>query len=294
MSWARLDDLFDDNRKVKRTFRRCPTAIAVYVMAITYCARHATDGVVDIDWLEERLPAPEARADVLAALTAGGLFEHLPAGDTRTVEVEARTKHAGAHSVQLGPLPEDAYLVHDFLDYNPSSVEVEARRAADAQRKRQTREERPRGRRADAARTPRAVHAESESPGPARPGPTRPDPRSSSPDVGSRVPAPAAAPARTVPPSPSEDERQRLAEQIRGLLQNGIDGLTSDDSLKRPTREAILATLAEHEPDPKLAMRVAIEVRSIAQSQDRAPNIAALYAKKLAEHRNGHHTRPTP
>jgi hypothetical protein len=93
----------------------------------------------------------------------------------------------------------------------------------------------------------------------------------------------AAQAERTVSPSPIDDERQRLAEQIRGLLQRGIDGLTPDDAAKRPTRDAILTTLAEHDPAPQVAMRVAIEVRSIAQAQNRAPNITALYAQKLQQ-----------
>lgn len=103
------------------------------------------------------------------------------------------------------------------------------------------------------------------------------------PDVGGRVATRVGAGAgRAVSSSSFEDERHRLAEQIRGLLQRGIDGLTSNESAKRPTREAILAALVEHDPRLDVAMRVAIEVRSVAQAQNRAPNIAALYRQKLA------------
>jgi hypothetical protein len=176
VSWARFDDLYDDNRKVKRAFRREPMAVAVHVMSITYAARHETDGVVDLDWLEERMHDDEQRARVLAVLVDAGLFERLPAGESLALHVDDRTKHAGAHDVTLGPLSEDAYVIHDFLDYNPSSVEAHAKRRADADRKRQARDsstERPGGVRADTKRTPSGVNAASKSPDPTRPDPTQ-------------------------------------------------------------------------------------------------------------------------
>lgn len=78
-----------------------------------------------------------------------------------------------------------------------------------------------------------------------------------------------------------------LAEEIRGILQRGIDGLTTDEIGRSPTRTAIAAALEEHKPAREDALAVANEVRSIAQSQNRAPNIASLYAARLAQHARG-------
>lgn len=104
MSWAKLDDRYDDNRKVKRAWRLHPRAVALHVMAITYCARHGTDGVVDDDWVMERLPAKAERHRVLAVLVDCGLFEGGDGGG--------------------------GYRVHDFLDYNPSQARAESTYAA--------------------------------------------------------------------------------------------------------------------------------------------------------------------
>lgn len=64
-----------------------------------------TDGHIDIEWLRERAGR---RAYKLADLLVdAGLWE------------------------QNG----NGYVIHDYLDYNPSRVEIEAKRAADAARK---------------------------------------------------------------------------------------------------------------------------------------------------------------
>jgi hypothetical protein len=48
-----------------------------------------------------------------------------------------------------------------------------------------------------------------------------------------------------------------------------------------PRRDVIAQLLGEHDDD--LCIRAAREAREIVQSQDRAPNITALFAKKVAE-----------
>jgi hypothetical protein len=96
MNFAKLDELYDDNRKIKRAWRRDRGAVGLHAQAITYCKRHQTDGIVDIDWLEEKLPDDEERATTVAALVDGGLFEAVD----------------DAH-----------WMVHDFLDYQTSSAD---------------------------------------------------------------------------------------------------------------------------------------------------------------------------
>lgn len=78
-------------------------------------------------------------------------------------------------------------------------------------------------------------------------------------------------------------ELEELADSVCGVLQRGIDGLTTEAPAKPPRRGPILAALREHQPTPFDAKAVAIEARSIAQAQNRAPNIAALFAQKLRE-----------
>lgn len=96
MSWAKLDDRYDDNRKIKRAWRRDRAAVGLHVMAITYCCRHRTNGLVDIEWVEERLPAARERERAIGVLVDLGLFERLD---------------------------DEHWLVHDYLDYNHSREE---------------------------------------------------------------------------------------------------------------------------------------------------------------------------
>jgi 5-methylcytosine-specific restriction endonuclease McrA len=108
VSWAKFDDRYDDNRKVKRAWKRSGAAAALHVMAITYCCRHQTDGVVDLAWIEEKLPSPREREKVIGVLVDVGLFNVL---DGETFEV------------------------NDFLEYNPSKAQVEREREWDRRRK---------------------------------------------------------------------------------------------------------------------------------------------------------------
>lgn len=73
-----------------------------------------------------------------------------------------------------------------------------------------------------------------------------------------------------------------VAEHVRGVLQRGIDGLTTEEPCRPVARGAILEALRAHPVDADTARLVAVEVRAIAQSQNRAPNLAGLYAQRLA------------
>lgn len=80
-----------------------------------------------------------------------------------------------------------------------------------------------------------------------------------------------AKPLRPREPASPPDGDVALAERICGVLQRGIDGLTSDEPSKRPTLDAILATLRAHRLSPQDAEGIAVEVRSIVQSQAASP-----------------------
>lgn len=128
MTWARFDDLYDDNRKVKRAWRRNPRAVGLHAMSITYSSRHETDGVIDLDWLEEKMPKPAEREATIKTLVECGLYE---------------------------PIDGERFRVHDYTDFNPSRSDLESKRKRDAARKRN-----PNGLRAESERTPDGIHAE--------------------------------------------------------------------------------------------------------------------------------------
>lgn len=136
MAWARLDDRFDDSMKVSSAFHRAPIAVATYVMSITHCARHETDGLVDEAWLKRLIPAYQSRRKALDVLVSEGLFE---------------------------PAKDGGYWIHDYLDYQPSRKELVARRAREAERKARGRNNRVRD---VSARTAPGKRAESARPVP--------------------------------------------------------------------------------------------------------------------------------
>jgi hypothetical protein len=153
VAWGRFDDRYDDNRKVKRAWRANRGAIGLHAMAITYSSRHETDGLIDLDWLIEKVPAARERERVVRVLVEAGLFEALDG---------------------------EMFMVHDYLEFNPSAADLQAKRERDAARKRA---KSPDGFHADSTRTPNGFHggatqpragapAEIARPVPARPGTT--------------------------------------------------------------------------------------------------------------------------
>jgi hypothetical protein len=131
MTWAKFDDRYHDNRKIKRAWRTEPVSVGLHCMAITYSSMHETDGIIDLDWLEEKLPNAKLRQRVVTTLVDAGLFE---------------------------PIDGDRFLVHDYLKFNPSSAQLAGKRRRDSERKRQRQ---PRGVHEESDGTPNGFHAES-------------------------------------------------------------------------------------------------------------------------------------
>jgi hypothetical protein len=152
VTWAKFDDRYDDNRKVKKAWRLDPASVGLHAMAITYSSRHETDGIIDLDWLTEKLPNARGREKTIAALVESELLE---------------------------PIDGDRFRVHDYLDFNPSSEQLAEKRRKDAERKR---ERQSRGIQPESERNPAGIHAESERPvrvvrtGSVHPVPSRPGP----------------------------------------------------------------------------------------------------------------------
>jgi hypothetical protein len=68
------------------------------------------------------------------------------------------------------------------------------------------------------------------------------------------------------------------------ILVGGLHSLSDNDYGRpwpSPRRDVLAELLAKHDPD--LCVKAAWEAREIVQAQDRAPNITALFGKKLAE-----------
>lgn len=174
MSWAKYDDGHDDSAKVRRALREGImglAAIGLHTLSVTQSARRETDGLVDIDWLDEKLHRISARdrQRLMDVMTDVGFYDALAAG----ASVEA-TDTKG-FTVTIGPIDESAHIVHDYLDYNDSSAYMAERRRKDAERKtkRDGRESTPppSGVRGESERSPNGVLSSR-----ARvPDPTRPD-----------------------------------------------------------------------------------------------------------------------
>lgn len=111
MGWLRLDDAFGDHPKVIGLSDR---AFRAHVMGLLYCARHLTDGVVP------RAAAPKAAA--VRELERAGLWTSTRGG---------------------------GWLIHDYLDFNPSKADV----LADREERREQRVAAGKARAAGAQRT---------------------------------------------------------------------------------------------------------------------------------------------
>ena len=133
MPWVRLDDGFADHPKVERAG---PLAAWLHVVAMCYCARHLTDGRI-----------PKATARRLADIPSPG--RHI---DTLV-------------AVGLWDEDGDDYVLHDFLEYQPSRADVEADRKAARERMANARRNKSRS----SPEHPPNEARSSDNPDPARP-----------------------------------------------------------------------------------------------------------------------------
>lgn len=111
MPWGKLDDNYSDHPKILRAWSDDPRTIGLHSMSIAWSMRHGTEGHVPTYWVATKIPDDGERAAVADALVRAGLWE----------------------------VNGEGWIVHDFLDWNPSNADVEARREADRQRKAQRR-----------------------------------------------------------------------------------------------------------------------------------------------------------
>lgn len=142
MAWARFDDRFHSNPKVLGLWHTCPEAVGLYVMCITYCAMHETDGVVHDWFIQTLVPGKAQRNKMTSQLENAGLFSQDPSG----------------------------FAINDYLDFNPSHEQLEAKREAQKQRRMRAKTQQR-----DDSVPARNQHADVAviDPDPTRPDPTR-------------------------------------------------------------------------------------------------------------------------
>lgn len=113
MPWVKLDDAMGEHRKMRRLMRKGgPTAVALHFLAITHSSRYLTDGRVDLEFIED--VGDLMRRKTTAMLSA----------------VDALVSAELWHQVDEG-----SWLIHDYLDHNPSRSQVEEQRRKDRERK---------------------------------------------------------------------------------------------------------------------------------------------------------------
>jgi len=108
VSWIKIDDQFADHPKV---IAAGPLAAWLYVCGLTYCGRYLTDGWIPDGQVRKLADIDDAAAQV-QRLVDVGLWERV----------------------------DDGYIVHDYLEYNPTGEKVRAERAANARRQAEWRE----------------------------------------------------------------------------------------------------------------------------------------------------------
>lgn len=111
MSWARLDDRFHGNAKVMQAWHSHPAAVGLYVLGITYCAQHETDGLVHEWFVASLVPLKRERAKLTSCLEGARLWARVDGG----------------------------WSIPDFLEYNHSKADLEAKRQRERDRGRRAR-----------------------------------------------------------------------------------------------------------------------------------------------------------
>lgn len=144
MAWFKVDDRAHSHPKV---IAAGSSAFGLWARSGSYAADHNTNGAI---------PKAVARmygsAAMARALVAAGLW------------------HTTGHDCpRCEPVPTGDYVIHDYLDYNPSRADVEAEREAARQRmkRRRSADVRPNTDRTNAARS---VGVRGPRPDPTRPG----------------------------------------------------------------------------------------------------------------------------
>lgn len=116
MPWVRLDEDFPDHPKVVTAG---PLAGWMHVCALAYCNRHLTDGFVP----HAQIARLVNFAGIVDLDEDPGPIDARDLPDVSPYDLAERLVNLGIWEKRQG-----GYLIHDFLDYQPSRAEIEAQR----------------------------------------------------------------------------------------------------------------------------------------------------------------------
>lgn len=224
MTWVKLDDGLPDNAKVSDL---SASAFRTYITALCFCSRNLTDGQLT----EAQLRKVVCRRSDVDELLSCGLFEAREGG--------------GA-------------ILHDFLEYQPSRTQVEARRKAVTERvqKHRGHEQPSRNGNAVTQAFQGEPVIESVTPPISRPVPSDP------------VPSPESNPTQTAAPRPDRSElRETPGQPPLGLIPCPRDLTLTPD--QRATLETCLV-----EPQAIDAFTRQFVIKAIADPNDKRTMIA--------------------
>lgn len=111
MAWVRIDDHLHSHPKIRWAWAKCPPSLGLHLVALSFSGDQLTDGVVDDHFVKQWLPSQRMRERATAALAGAVLWER----------------------------DGDAWVIHDYLDYNESGAQIRERRRLDLARKRRVR-----------------------------------------------------------------------------------------------------------------------------------------------------------
>lgn len=125
MPWVRLDDAILDNVKILNVG---PLGLALHIAGITYSARNLTDGFVPFSKAATLIDFSGVQCDSVnpACLPAHGRKQSMCGSVVVVDDVIQALINEDLWDVDTA---RGGYVIHDYLDYNPSKADVLAERA---------------------------------------------------------------------------------------------------------------------------------------------------------------------
>lgn len=118
MAWVRISDDFAEHPKLRDL---SAPAVAMWAAGIAYANRNLTDGVIP-----RRVTAGLINLDGLYEPTANRSYRPITPGDLVAQLIAHELWHDCDHNCDSGcaPISETEYIIHDYLEYQPSRDKV--------------------------------------------------------------------------------------------------------------------------------------------------------------------------
>ena len=132
MSWVKIDDQFADHPKIKQVGA---IGLAIQVAALCYCAKYLTDGFLSFSVADSLIrsvlsPITESDGMIITIEVSSNMWgQNAEEYNWKKLMVEA-----GLWEISDG---KDGFILHDYLEYNPSRDSVLRKREEDKKRKAQ-------------------------------------------------------------------------------------------------------------------------------------------------------------